>query len=180
MKKGYRSLSATELFENLQQDKFEQAAAVTLVGMAKKPEGKEKAILFSLGADCSNWVSVPLGLIEDAEVLRLVPCRDHSHPLIRLNLKVPETPEAQLFSSLLNAMQPGPEGPQGDATAFAGRQLVDEWGDPVCGPGTRKRCYPAVCPNPSGRGTIWCTKCRCEPVWPPDDLDFFGRFHTVG
>jgi hypothetical protein len=30
------------------------------MGMVKKSEGKEKAIQFSPGGNCSNWVTLPL------------------------------------------------------------------------------------------------------------------------
>jgi len=172
MENKSRSLTATQLFESLQQDKL-TAVPVSLVGMVKKSDGKERTIEFSPGGNCSNWVTLPLESIEDVEVIRTVPCKDHTHPLVRLSLKTPKSPEARIFSSLLEGMQPSVEAMQ---PMFAGRQAVDEWGDPVCGPGTKKRCYPAVCPNPSGYGTIWCTKCRCEGVFNPNPEGFASYY----
>ena len=172
MENKSRSLTATELFESLQQVNF-TVVPISLIGMVKKSEGKDKTIQFSPGANCSNWVTLPLEVIEDVEIIKTVPCKDHTHPLVRLSLKTPKTPEAKIFSSLLEGMQPSPEGMQ---PMFAGRQAVDEWGDPVCGPGTKKRCYPAVCPNPSGYGTIWCTKCRCEGVFNPNPEGFASYY----
>ena len=169
MEKKSQSLTATELFESLQQDKLITTASVTLIGMVKKSEAKEKAIEFAPGGNCSSWVTIPLEFIEDVEILKFVPCKDHTHPLVRLNLKTPKAPEAKIFSSILEGMQSSLEGTQ---PALAARQQIDPWGDPVCGPGMQKRCYPAVCPNPSGRGTIWCTVCRCEPIFDPNPEGF--------
>ena len=173
MKKQSQSLTAAEFFDRLQQDDLATAVPITLIGMVKKSEGKEKTIQFAPGGNCSNWVTIPLDLIEDVEIIRTVPCKDHSHPLVRLNLKTPKTPEAKIYSSILQGMQSGPEGVQ---PMFAQRAAVDEWGDPICSKGTRKVCYPAVCPNPSGHGTIWCTKCQCEPVFNPDPEGFVSYY----
>lgn len=169
MEKKSRSLTAGELFENLQQDKLNTAVPLTLTGMVKKSEGKNKTIQFAPGGSCSNWVTIPVELIEDAEILQTVPCKDHAHPLVRLNLKTPKAPEAKIFAAIVEGMQ---SNVGAMPIGFAARQRLDPWGDPVCGPGTRKRCYPAVCPNPSGHGTIWCTVCRCEPVFDPEPFPF--------
>ena len=134
--------------------------------MVKKSEGKEKTIQFAPGGNCSNWLTIPLEFIEDVEIIKTVPCKDHTHPLVRLNLKTPKTPEAKVFSSILQGMQSSLEGMQ---SMFARRQATDEWGDPVCGPGTKKKCYPIVCP--SGRG--WCTECRCEVPFNPHPEGFY-------
>jgi len=185
MEKKSQSLTGDAFFESLQQDKLLTAVPITLTGMVKKSEGKERTIEFAPGGNCSSWVTVPVELIEDVEVLKTVPCRDHAHPLVQLKLKTQNTPEGKVLSSILQAMQSSrggtqamPPSPGGMHPAFAARQLVDEWGDPVCGPGTHKRCYPAVCPNPSGHGTIWCTVCRCEPIFDPEPFPFatYSRF----
>jgi hypothetical protein len=168
-----QSLTAAEFFESLQQDNLITAVPITLIGMVKKSEGKEKTIQFALGGNCSNWATIPLELIEDVEIIKTVTCKDHTHPLVRLNLKTPKNPEAKIFSSILLGMQSTLDGMQ---PTFAGRQVVDEWGDPVCGPGTKKKCYLASCPNPSGHGTIWCTKCRCEAVFNPHPEGFASYY----
>jgi hypothetical protein len=170
MKRKSQSLTAAELFESLQRDEPIAAAPITLIGMVKKSDGKEKTIQFAAGGSCAHWATIPLDLIEDVEVLKTVPCKDHAHPLVRLNLKTPRTPEAKIFSAILEGMQ---SGVGGTPTAFAARQVLDPWGDPVCGPGTRKVCYPTVCPG--GRG--WCTVCQCEPVFNPNP-EGFTSYHV--
>jgi hypothetical protein len=42
MEKTSQSLTADELFESLQQDKFINAVTITLIGMVKKSEGEGK------------------------------------------------------------------------------------------------------------------------------------------
>lgn len=171
-------MTAADFFDKLQQDQLDNSSAFSITGMVKKVDGKEKAIQFAPGGHCSNWVTIPLEYIEDVHVIRTVPCKDHSHPFVQLNLKAPRTPEAKIFAAILQGMhsntermqqgfeqpQPGWEGMPGP---YALRQARDKWGDPICGGGTRKKCGPAICPNPSGVGTIWCTECWCEPVFNP-------------
>ena len=91
MEKKSQSLTAAEFFENLQQDKLITAIPIALIGMVKKSEGKEKTIQFAPGGNCSNWVTIPLEFIDDVEIIKTVPCKDHTHPLVRLNLKTPKT-----------------------------------------------------------------------------------------
>ena len=166
------------------------------MGMVKKSEGKEKTIQFAPGGNCSGWVTIPIELIEDVEILKVVPCKDHAHPLVRLNLKTPTTPEAKILSSILNAMQSSLEGTQlafagqlpafagrlpafagrlpafaGRLPAFAGRPSLDPWGDPVCGPGLVKRCGPLNLP-----GGGWSTVCWCEPPFNPNPEGFLPYY----
>jgi hypothetical protein len=80
-------------------------APISLVGMAKKSEGKGKAFQFALGGNCSGWVTSSLEFVEDVEVLRSVTFKGHSHPLVSLKLKSPRTPEGKLFLVMLEGMQ---------------------------------------------------------------------------
>jgi hypothetical protein len=180
MDKKSRSLTAAELYESLQHETLTATFPITLTGMVKKSDGKEKTVQFAPAGNCSGWVTIPLELIEDVEILKAVPCKDHTHPLVRLNLKTPTNTEAKIFSSILNAMQSNFDGTPppfaGRQLAFAERLPLDPWGDPECGPGTVKRCYPSVCPNPSGRGTHLCTVCRCEVPFNPNPEGFASYY----
>src|SRR5690606_29996838 len=122
MGKTSQLLTAAELFESLQQDTLITAVPITLIGMVKKSEGKEKTIQFAPEGNCSSWVTIPVEHIEDVEILKTVPCKDHAHPLVRLNLKTPTTPEAKIFASILKATQSSLEGMQ---PALAARQPLD-------------------------------------------------------
>ena len=205
MEKSTESLSPDEFFQKLNEGTLGTAVPVRLTGMVKKYEGKEKAIQFAPGANCSGWITIPLEFIEDVEVLRIVRCRDHSHPLVKLSLKTPKTPEGKIFLSLLEGMSPaggqppyvgtpmayaggGRRGYPGQPlayagmapSAFAGMQaapaMMGGGGFGAIESGCHLRCYPAVCPNPSGYGTIWCTVCQTECI----DVPEFGGGLPVG
>ena len=174
MTKSPHTLTASELFESLETDTFGASLGASLVGMVKKSAKAKRSIEFSLGMQCAVWVTIPVDLIDQVRVLRIVTCKDHTHPLVELSLKAPANPEAKLFASLLQGLQLNLEEVQATVYARQAQGAVDEWGDPVCGPGTKKKCYPASCPNPSGRGTIWCTKCQCEPIFNPHPEELMG------
>ncbi len=70
-------------------------------GLAKQQEKDAKSILFSEG-DCTDWIPIPVKMIEKVEFIRNMPCKDHEHPFVRLHLKSPvDNPEAEVFSRLL-------------------------------------------------------------------------------
>jgi hypothetical protein len=84
-------------------------------GLAKADEEDDGHLMFAPGHRCENWIRIPVASIETVEVLTVVPCRDHTHPLVSLVLKQPETEEGRLFSALANAMP---------ASAPAGRTKI--------------------------------------------------------
>jgi hypothetical protein len=180
MSGSHQTLTASEFFERLQHDAFDAATSVTLFGMAKKSDGDEKAIQFAPGQDCGDWITIPLKAITSVEILRTVACRDHSHPLVKLSMKEPDSPDGRLFSSILAGMQPG-SGQMSPTVGAArpgfggvlprsslGRGYIPpypSWPERGC----RIHCEPTSCPNPSGHGFIWCTVCytECDPG-PPE------------
>jgi hypothetical protein len=99
------TLTATEFFEKLQHNELEALVPFSITGMVKKADGKEKAIEFSSGGHCSHWVTIPLEFIEDVKVLKIVTCKDHTHPLVKLNLKAPKSSDGKVFFALLEGMQ---------------------------------------------------------------------------
>jgi hypothetical protein len=207
MEKSTEALTPDDFFEKLHEGSLGAAVPVRLTGMVKKSEGKERAIEFAPGGNCSGWITIPLEFIEEVEVLRMVRCKDHSHPLVKLSLKAPKTPEGKILLSLLEGMQAAGGQPSfaGGQTAYVGaptayaaggrrgypRQPLAYSGMPPMSGGMQAapalmgigigggglgalesgchlRCYPAVCPNPSGYGTIWCTECRIECIEVPE------------
>jgi len=72
---------------------------IVFTGMVKRSEDDSACLLFARG-NCTNWIKIPLSSIEQIEVLDIVPCKDHTHPLVKLRLKRPQTDEGILFSSL--------------------------------------------------------------------------------
>jgi hypothetical protein len=71
--------------------------------MAKPVAGDTNSIFYSEGTTCTSWLKVPVDLIDSVEVLSEVPCKDHTHPLVRLHFRSPsvENKEATLLHELL-------------------------------------------------------------------------------
>jgi hypothetical protein len=59
-----------------------------------------KEVLFAIGTNCAHWRVVPLNLVESIEALEIVPCRDHTHPLVKMYFKKPNAEDSMLFASL--------------------------------------------------------------------------------
>jgi hypothetical protein len=54
-------------------------------GMAKAHESRTDAVMIAQG-NCSKWHELPLSAIIGVEVIGKRRCKDHSHPLVRLQL----------------------------------------------------------------------------------------------
>ena len=98
---GSQSFEPSEFLDRLKRD--ELFPSVVLHGMVKPADDDNDYLWFAHGSACKNWVRVPLTSIENISVLAFVPCDDHKHPLVALALKQPETPEGQLFASLMQS-----------------------------------------------------------------------------
>ena len=85
-------------------------APLSLLGMVKDAED-DRHLMFAGGTDCETWTEVPLDMIESIELRDVVPCRDHSHPFVKLYLEEPESEEARMFASLAKAQMQAPSGP---------------------------------------------------------------------
>src|SRR5580704_7559546 len=117
--------------------------------MVKKSDGKEKAIEFAPGGNCSNWVKIPLEFIEDAEVLKTISCKDHSHPLVKLNMKTPKTAEGKIFFGILEGMK------QGMARTEQPHHLSHGgYGHPATQPGSRRTFNRAAIGQSNGPGGL--------------------------
>ncbi|BAZ23552.1 hypothetical protein NIES4073_44410 [Kalymmatonema gypsitolerans NIES-4073] len=73
-------------------------------GLVKQDENHPDTVLFTEGVGCHNWLTVSVEAIERVEFLRLMPCKDHQHPFVRLYLKPPskDNKQSALFASLLD------------------------------------------------------------------------------
>jgi hypothetical protein len=82
------------------------AEPIVLEGMAKQEDGNTNSFMFSVGTSCTSWVQIPLDIVENIELLRVVGCKDHTHPFIKLYLKEPPTENsfANLFTSFVKKM----------------------------------------------------------------------------
>jgi hypothetical protein len=79
------------------------SAPLKLAGMVKLPEDDSPELMFAPGTHCADWITVPLDAIASVEVLDTVPCHDHTHPLVILTFKEPESSEGTMFAALLSA-----------------------------------------------------------------------------
>jgi hypothetical protein len=75
--------SGTELLDALKSGSIGYARSY--VGMIKASE-KQNHIAFA-PASCEQWFDLPANLVGNVQVIREVPCKDHTHPLVKLNLK---------------------------------------------------------------------------------------------
>jgi len=80
---------------------------VVKVGMVKKHDDVSNTILFAEGG-CEDWISIPVGVIEQVTFLQTVPCRDHSHPLVMIQFKEPQagSEAANVFAALARRNKP--------------------------------------------------------------------------
>ena len=110
-----QSFAPEDFIASLERDEI--SPPIVVRGMAKKSDD-DQYLQFAPGARCSNWIEIPLASIETVDVVDVVPCKDHTHPLVNLRLKAPETAEGKLFASLAQA---GPDRSPGRGLPGGGR-----------------------------------------------------------
>ncbi|MBA3315449.1 MAG: hypothetical protein H0T47_19445 [Planctomycetaceae bacterium] len=78
------------------------------IGMAKQADDDSDTILFAEGAVCSEWISIPVSIIEEVKHLTMISCRDHEHPLVQIHFKEPpaENKVARAFADLARHAKP--------------------------------------------------------------------------
>ena len=97
-------LSARAVFEEL--TAAENSFAFT--GMIKQADGQDDALMFARAGDCTAWIRLPLELIENIEYAASVACGDHTHPVVRLTMKIPDNIQAEAFGNLAKHFQRPP------------------------------------------------------------------------
>ena len=98
-RKAYTTEEFTAAFLN---NAFEEDYQVC--GLAKLAES-DSTIMFSPGATCGSWISIPIAAITKIEYIQLVPCKDHEHPFVCLTLKRPINDTDAIFVDLLRILQ---------------------------------------------------------------------------
>lgn len=79
---------------------------IAIGGMAKIDDADASVILLAPSLSCSGWSPIPLSIIESVETLRMVKCKDHNHPLVRIILKQNDiSPEAVGLLSIIASLQ---------------------------------------------------------------------------
>ncbi|MER5256008.1 hypothetical protein [Streptomyces sp. NPDC002855] len=94
-----RSFSGEEFLQALTADTVREKTAI--VGMVKKSEESADSVQFAPGTTCQDWTTIPVGLIDQVDLLRQVPCDDHTHSLVQLTLKDSDSPEHTVLAALL-------------------------------------------------------------------------------
>jgi hypothetical protein len=72
-----------------------------------------ETIRFAAGMQCSNWIEVPVGIIDKVDYLGNQPCGQHEYPYVRLHLQ-PTSDEGRVLASLLQSgttLEPTPPVP---------------------------------------------------------------------
>ncbi|MEI5135090.1 hypothetical protein RB199_26490 [Streptomyces libani] len=95
--------SPQEFLNNLASDNLQ--ATLTLTGMIKNEEDGDKFASFAIGTRCANWRKIPIGAIESIEHLGSISCEEHTHPLVNISFKAPQSDEALLFASFAADMK---------------------------------------------------------------------------
>ena len=100
-----RNFTPSEFMERLARDDFSVAPPLVLTGMVKNAED-ENHLLFAFGFYCKDWIALPIEMIENIQWLASVPCKEHTHPLVNITIKEPESEEAKVFAALARSVQP--------------------------------------------------------------------------
>lgn len=99
-------------------------------GMVKASD-KDGHVAFAPGSCDGGWIDVPAEVIGKVEVIDQVPCREHSHLLVRMQLRLDESNPLQAMagqliassSSRLSTMQPGHLATVSSEATWAGDDL---------------------------------------------------------
>ena len=81
---------------------------VVQTGMVDAAKSSDEEVGFAPGTQCSNWIKVPVSMIEKVDHLRNQRCGRDEYPYVRLHLKSPGTKEGDaVFQALAGMLQPG-------------------------------------------------------------------------
>jgi hypothetical protein len=96
-------------------------------GMVKVEKDDPHALFFSEGTHCYSWARIPFELIEQVEYIATVPCQDHEHPIVRIQLKEPpaDNPIARSLAALVRRSAPEGEPSPHPEQTFPCRFQVD-------------------------------------------------------
>ena len=81
---------------------------VVQTGMVDPAKSSDEEVGFAPGTQCSNWIKVPVSMIEKVDHLSNQRCGRDEYPYVRLHLKSPGTKEGDaVFYALAGMLQPG-------------------------------------------------------------------------
>ncbi|MGE0210709.1 MAG: hypothetical protein AB7S41_03360 [Parvibaculaceae bacterium] len=90
--------SPDDFFAKLSKDELKPA--LKLSGMVKRKPESGTHFLFAVGG-CSTWVEVPVASVAGVTLLEMMPCDDHTHPYVSMELKPATSPEGVFLSEIL-------------------------------------------------------------------------------
>lgn len=94
------SLTANDIFEQLY---GASNSSLVFTGLIDKSDDDPSMIRFARGLDCQQWKKIPTSAIEKVQFVQTVRCKDHSHPLVHLFLKEPQSPDGHAFAAVAHA-----------------------------------------------------------------------------
>jgi hypothetical protein len=104
--KNMRTYDPKEFVAQSKVNKLPEPGELAVAGLIKTGEDEEH-IYFSSSRACTEWLPVPIGLIQSIQHLMNVACKDHQHPLVRIIFKRADEvgPEAAFFMAMLSRAQ---------------------------------------------------------------------------
>jgi|GEM_PF-2841265 len=151
-----RSYTAAEFVSRLTANTLIDQSAINLFGLVKQNDTDQSAILFSSSTACTEWLPIPVSMIESVQHLRNVVCKDHTHAFVRIVLVEPEQDDAAfVFMKLL-----------AQANAAEARARARAAAKHISTAQARTECiifhgmegYYICCPPLGGGGSAWeCT-----------------------
>lgn len=77
---------------------------LTIIGIAKASEDNN-SLMLDPTMQCQRWIDIPVGMIakKGVEWLGDVSCKDHEHPMVKVELKYPTSDESKILANILSA-----------------------------------------------------------------------------
>jgi hypothetical protein len=148
------TFSAQEFLERLGQEGADLTGPLVVSGMAREVEGSSSELGLVAGTRCADWTTVPADVVESVEVRGSMPCGDHTHPLVRVTFKEPQSAEAAAYASLLRARTR-----EGAATRRVVSRPMGGSAPSGCGCGTPVAARHGLCDfnevEIDANGTVW-------------------------
>jgi hypothetical protein len=162
-----RTYSPQDFMDKLEHDDL--VFLPPLNGVVGKAEDREHLMF---GDDCTHWAPVPISMIQSVEQLDVVSCGSHTHPLVRMLVKEPQSEEARAITRLAVSQHiaRGREGDDNDGIPIYLRAFPD--GRDGGGGRNSGPAGASAFPWPSGGGggggldqvlyyAVWCPQERC-------------------
>src|SRR5262245_915795 len=99
-------LEPSDFLNRLKNNDFPTSKRKIAIGGIAKLDDADASVVLLGPLSCSGWSPIPLSIIESIEILRMVKCKDHNHPLVRIIFKQNGiSPEAVGLLSVIASLQ---------------------------------------------------------------------------